>query len=67
MSSNRPFTPGPEELSAIRAEAMEFAGIGIYRYRPAGTILFMDVGTLRLLDLQDQVEEPAELVGRDIA
>ena len=67
MSSNRPFTPGPEELSAIRAEAMEFAGIGIYRYRPDGTILFMDVGTLRLLDLQDQVEEPAELVGRDIA
>ena len=67
MSSNRPFTPGPEELSAIRAEAMEFAGIGIYRYRPDGTILFMDVGTLRLLDLQDQVEEPAELVGRDIS
>ncbi len=64
MSDRHPFSPTPEELSEIRREAMDFAGLGVYRYRPDGTILFMDRGTVQLLDLE--VEDPSELVGRNI-
>ncbi len=46
---------------------MDFAGIAIYRIHPDGTILFIDGGTMRLLGLEGEVDDPAELVGRDIA
>ena len=32
----------PSELEAIQQEALEFAGIGLYRYRFDGTILFAE-------------------------
>ena len=61
--SGRSLIPGASELNAIRAEAMEFAGIGIYRFRPDGTVVFVDAGTVRLLEMDI---DPSELVGRDI-
>ena len=54
------------ELGRIRAEAMDFADIGLYRYRFDGTIVFFDMGALRLLDLQDRYEGPSSIVGADI-
>ena len=66
MTKHHPFAPTTEELHAIRKEAMDFAGIAIYRFRPDGTILFVDGGTLRLLDLEEEYEDPSVLVGRDI-
>jgi len=46
---------------------MDFAGIAIYRFRPDGTILFIEGGTLKLLDLDEEYDDPSALVGRDIA
>jgi signal transduction histidine kinase/CheY-like chemotaxis protein len=54
------------DLDRIREEAAEFAGVGIYRYREDGTIVFMDRASLRLLDLEDRYPDPAAVVGRDI-
>jgi two-component system, cell cycle sensor histidine kinase and response regulator CckA len=66
LTKRNPFAPTTKELHAIRKEAMDFAGIAIYRFRPDGTILFIDGGTLHLLDLQDEIDDPSVLVGRDI-
>lgn len=57
----------PEELDAIRREAIEFSGIGLYRYRFDGIVLFMDRGAMRILDLEPLYASPDEVVGRDIA
>jgi PAS domain S-box-containing protein len=56
-----------QELSRIREEAMDFASVGIYRYRMDGTIVFIDAGALRLLDALDQVSVPSEMFGRNIS
>ncbi|MDP7114019.1 MAG: ATP-binding protein, partial [Myxococcota bacterium] len=66
MTKRHPFAPTTEELQAIRKEAMDFAGIAIYRFRLDGTILFIDGGTVRLLDLEGEIDDPSDLVGRDI-
>ncbi len=55
-----------DELDAIRREAIEFAGIGLYRYRFDGTVIFMDRGAMDILDLGALYASPDELVGRDI-
>ena len=55
------------DMEAVRREAMEFAGIGLYRYKFDGTILFMDRGAVRILDLASQYPDPAQLAGRNIA
>lgn len=46
---------------------MEFAGIGIYRYKFDGTVLFMDQSTLRILELEDQFPDSSSVVGKNIA
>ncbi len=56
-----------KELDAIRREAMEFANVGLYRYRLSGELLFLDRGALRLLGLEDKYEDPNELIGQKIA
>ncbi|MFH1532688.1 MAG: ATP-binding protein [Pseudomonadota bacterium] len=58
--------PGKRELDAIRKEAIAFAGIGLYRYRFDGTVLFMDRGAMRILGLVQRHSDPEELVGRQI-
>jgi len=56
----------PEEMSRIREEALDFAGIGLYRYRFDGTVVFMDRGALKLLDLEEAFPDPADAAGRQI-
>jgi PAS domain S-box-containing protein len=56
-----------EELNAIRIEAMQFAAIGIYRYRFDGTIIFMDQGALRILDLQEKFPVADDVIGKNIS
>ncbi len=56
----------PEEMKSLCWEALEFAGIGIYRYRFDGTVIFMDRGALRLLDLEKKFPDPAGVNGKNI-
>ncbi|MBU1239886.1 PAS domain S-box protein, partial [Myxococcota bacterium] len=56
-----------EALAQLRAEAMDFANVGIYRYRMDGTLVYIDDGVLRLLDIGDQVRDASEMFGRNIA
>lgn len=54
------------ELASIREEALDFAGIGLYRYSFDGTVIFMDRGAMRILDLEGLYSGPDELVGKNI-
>lgn len=51
----------------MRQQALEFAGVGLYRYRFDGTVLFMDRGALRILDLERAYPDPESVAGRNIA
>lgn len=55
------------EMNAIRQEAMEFAGIGLYRYKFDGTVIFMDRTALRLFGLEKMFSDPSQVVGTDIS
>jgi len=55
-----------EEMDRIRREAMAFAGIGLYRYQFDGTILFMDRGAMKILDLESRFGDESELTGRKV-
>ena len=59
--------PSDEELRPVRREAMEFAGIGLFRYLFDGTVVFMDRRTLQILDLVDEFPDPAAVAGRNIS
>jgi two-component system, cell cycle sensor histidine kinase and response regulator CckA len=64
---NRILMPNDEELATIGEEAMDFAGIGLYRYLLDGTLIFMNRQTLRVLELEEDYPDPAELSGRNVA
>ena len=64
---SRIFMPSEDELVAIRDEAMEFAGIGLYRFLVDGTLIFMNRQTLRVLELEEEYPDPAELTGRNVS
>jgi len=66
MSKRRERDRVDDELSQIRQEAMEFAGIGLYRFTFDGTVLFMDRGALKVFELEDRYAEPAEVHGKNI-
>ncbi len=53
-------------MEEVRSEALDFAGIGLYRYRFDGTVVWMDRGALRLLDLEDTYPDPEDVVGMSI-
>ena len=53
-------------LERTRLEALEFAGIGLYRYRFDGTVLFMDRGAVRIFALQDAYPSSGDIAGRQI-
>jgi PAS domain S-box-containing protein len=55
------------ELESIQQEALEFAGIGLYRYRFDGTILFMDRGAFRIFNLESKFPDPVSVIGRNIS
>jgi len=67
MSEKDAFWPTRDELNAIRAEAMEFSGIGLYRYRFDGTIIFADRGALRIAGVEGRFPDPLEVVGKRLA
>lgn len=59
--------PDVAELDAIRQEAMDFAGIGLYRYTFEGIVQFMDRGAMRILGIEKRFTSPEALVGLDIS
>ncbi|MFO7623895.1 MAG: histidine kinase [Anaerolineales bacterium] len=67
MAQANPLPLSDDELDSIRLEAIEFAGIGLYRYRFDGVIQFMDRGAMRILEIEDYYAEPKELIGSNIA
>ena len=64
---SRILMPGDEERTAIAEEAMEFAGIGLYRFLLDGTLIFMNRQTLRVLELEEDYPDPIELTGRNVS
>ncbi len=66
-AGHRAPSPCPPPRPDLVQAALRFAGIGLYRYRLDGTLLEIDDGTLRILDLAGTCPDPAVLVGRNIA
>jgi PAS domain-containing protein len=56
-----------QEMDVIRDEALEFAGIGLYRYTFDGTVQFMDRGAIKIFDLENKFPEPASVAGENIS
>jgi len=54
------------ELEAMRREALEFLGIGLYRYRFDGTVVFIDAGAMRILGIEKRYADPDAVVGCNI-
>lgn len=67
MNSADQSPPQYESLQHIRQEAMEFAGIGLYRFAFDGTVLFMDRAAWRIFELDAFYPEPAAVHGKKIA
>ncbi len=59
--------PPADELAAIRADAMAFAGVGLYRYLLDGTVIFLDQGAFDLLDLEEEFPDPGAVLGKNIS
>ena len=54
------------EMNKARRQAVEFAGIGLFRYRYDGTIIFSNAEAVRILELEDRFPDPEKLAGRNI-
>jgi signal transduction histidine kinase len=67
MLQANPLPLNEDELDSIRQEAIEFAGIGLYRYRFDGVIQFMDRGAMRILELEEFYSNPKQITGSNIA
>ncbi len=67
MERDRPIPIDEFDMDAIRREAFDFAGIGLYRYKLDGTIVFADSGVLKILDIEDKYPAPAALSGTNVA
>jgi PAS domain S-box-containing protein len=67
--SRKPKRSAPENRKKgdFRQEALKFAGIGLYRYKFDGTILYMDSVALRILDLERRFSDPSRVVGMNIS
>jgi len=59
--------PDARELTEIRAEAISFAGVGLYRYLVDGTVIFLDQGAFDLLDLHARFPDPGAVIGMNIS
>lgn len=55
------------ELEQMRRQAIEFAGIGFWRCKPDGTVVFMDERALEILEIQTHYPQPSEVTGRNLA
>jgi two-component system cell cycle sensor histidine kinase/response regulator CckA len=67
MRSKREPGISEKEMDRIRRQAMDFSGIGLYRYRLDGTVVFMDRGALKILDLDEQYPDPGVLFGMNLS
>jgi signal transduction histidine kinase len=67
MYHTTPLPLNDDEIDSIRQEAIEFAGIGLYRYRFDGVIQFMDRGAMRILELEQYYSDPKQITGANIA
>jgi len=67
MENRKKFFIAKREMDSIRQEALAFAAIGMYRYKFDGTILFMDLEALRILDLEEVYPDPSMVSGKNIA
>jgi two-component system, cell cycle sensor histidine kinase and response regulator CckA len=67
MSDPRELMPDAAELAAIRDEAVDLAGIGLYRFLLDGTLLYMNEVTVRFLELEGDHPDPSALAGRDVS
>jgi len=50
----------------IIEKALEFARIGLYRYKIDGTIEFMDKSSIHIFDLEDLYPDPYKVTGKNI-
>ena len=66
MPGKRDATFSRHEMNAIREQAIEFAGIGLCRFRFDKRIIFMDRTALRMLGLEKEYPDPSVLAGKDI-
>jgi PAS domain S-box-containing protein len=53
-------------MNAIRQEAFDFVGVGLYRYAFDGTVIFMDRNMLRIFEIDDLYPDPAMVNGKQI-
>lgn len=54
-------------MHLIRQETMELAGIGLYRFKVDGTVLFMDRIAQEVFELEDAFPDPSAVVGKNIS
>lgn len=54
------------EIDEIRRKALHFAEIGLYRYKFDGTVIFMDQGAARILDLTGSYPDASAISGKNI-
>ncbi len=55
-----------EEFDSIRKQALEFAGIGLYRCLPDGAIVFMDKAAMKIFELDNEYPDPSDIEGKNI-
>lgn len=53
-------------LAAMREQMMAFADIALCQIRMDGVIMYLDLGMLKILDLEDSHDNPKELIGKNI-
>lgn len=66
MADQNRLYPSDEEMNAIRKKAYDFVGIGLYRYRFDGTVIFMDRNMLRYFEIDDLYPDPEMVAGKQI-
>lgn len=67
MVSSHGLPVSESEFERIREEALEFAGLGFFSFRFDGTVLAMDRGAWRILELEEHYPDPSAAIGRPIA
>lgn len=56
-----------EELLKFFNEAMDFASIGLVRYRMNGEIIFIDQNALKLFEVDNLYSSPEEVIGKKVS
>ncbi len=67
MSNENEFQINERQMDSIMKDAIEFAGIGLYRYKFDGTVLFMNRCAMRIFDIEDKFPDPSAVAGKNIS